>query len=1304
MTLTVLLILFVLIGSVSAAKDNTTTLSKDTSKEINQKISIGNDDSNLNKEILKSNDKNTTLKEPVSGDSFSDIQTAINNANPGEIIELSGLYKGSGTEITISKNNLTIIGNDATLDGQGLSRIFNITGNKITLKNIQFINGYTSENGGAINWDGENGTVENSTFTNNTAYIGGAINWNGANGSVENSTFTNNTAQWGGGAINWNEENGKINRSNFNNNKANTGGVLYWGGENGSINNSNFKNNTAEDGGAIYLEGSYGTVRNCNFINNQATEEGGAILWYGDNGKITYCNFTNNTAQDEGGAINWFYYEGTLSNCNFNNNTANLGGAISWEADSGIISNSTFKGNKAENYRNIYLSSGDLILFNSTLESIVTISQVPDCDVGSNSIINITFDDGSNLENYNVTFFNNNELIKTFAYNSTYNYTYNWNNLAAGNYSITVGDINNNQNKYPADYEAMKFKVTAPMGEFEQLQKLIDNASENSIINLEHNYTYTINLDTIRQGILINKNLTVNGNGFTIDAKGSSRIFQITGAGITLKNIKFINAYTTESGGAISWSGENGTINQCTFNNNTAEDEGGAINWNGVNGVVSNCNFNNNNATSFNGGAINWNGENGTINQCTFNNNTAEYEGGAIYWAEPNGTVNNCKFDKNTAYIGGAIEWIGEKGTITNCTFTNNKAYDGGAIDLMGEKGTITNSTFTKNNATGNGGAINWEYSNKGNISRCNFTNNTAQEDGGAIYWTGNNSTLSDSIFKANKAMNYRNIYSQNNILNLFNCSLETIITISQIPDCIFGSSATINLTFDDGTHFEGYNVTLYNNNELIKTFEYNNTYNYTYTMDNLAAGEYTITVGYTNNNKNKYIANYEAMKFTVTKYTSSVSIEPINNVTYNSEVIVDFHVENRTSITIIVTNLQTGEKLTFKNFTGSEFRINNIIAGEYNITITNSENENYSSSNASALFNIAKAKLNPADINITVTPGKGDATISITAPKDFNGNINVIINGTSYPVSVVNGNASKIIPLAPGKYNLTGANITENQIYNDTIIPQNISFEVEKLDPQHIYSIIDNKDMSVFYMEGALFTVRIVDENKNPVCGKTVTFKVNGKEYTADSDANGYASIPIEWKPGKSTITATCENTTVFNSIQVKSVIHSTKNVKVKKSKNTKFKVALWGLKAKIVKKPAFKYNGKTKVPVKIGKDLAGKKVSVKFKGEYFTTKVDLKGNGVLKISKKLAHDLKLKKGKKYKGRVVYKDMVIYKNTPLNVKIDGKTYTVKTNKKGETVFKITKKMVKNLKVGKKYPYYVEFGENTAKGNLVIKK
>ena len=97
----------------------------------------------------------------------------------------------------------------------------------------------------------------------------------------------------------------------------------------------------------------------------------------------------------------------------------------------------------------------------------------------------------------------------------------------------------------------------------------------------------------------------------------------------------------------------------------------------------------------------------------------------------------------------------------------------------------------------------------------------------------------------------------------------------------------------------------------------------------------------------------------------------------------------------------------------------------------------------------------------------------------------------------------------------------------------------------------------------------------------------------------------------------------------------------------------------------------------------MAGKKVLIKFKGKYFNAKVNSKGKGVLKISKKVARELKLKKGKKYKAVGQYKDSLIYKNKHLNVKINGKTFTVKTNKKGEVSFKITSKMVKNLKLVK---------------------
>ncbi|MBE6502664.1 MAG: hypothetical protein E7Z79_09545, partial [Methanobrevibacter thaueri] len=38
-------------------------------------------------------------------------------------------------------------------------------------------------------------------------------------------------------------------------------------------------------------------------------------------------------------------------------------------------------------------------------------------------------------------------------------------------------------------------------GEFGELQKLIDDASDKSTINLERNYTYTIGTDTITEGI-----------------------------------------------------------------------------------------------------------------------------------------------------------------------------------------------------------------------------------------------------------------------------------------------------------------------------------------------------------------------------------------------------------------------------------------------------------------------------------------------------------------------------------------------------------------------------------------------------------------------------------------------------------------------------------------------------------------------------------------------------------------------------------------------------------------------------------
>jgi len=52
-------------------------------------------------------------------------------------------------------------------------------------------------------------------------------------------------------------------------------------------------------------------------------------------------------------------------------------------------------------------------------------------------------------------------------------------------------------------------------------------------------------------------------------------------------------------------------------------------------------------------------------------------------------------------------------------------------------------------------------------------------------------------------------------------------------------------------------------------------------------------------------------------------------------------------------------------------------------------------------------------DNNINVTPGKGNATVNVTAPKEFTGNISVLLDNTSYSIPV-NGTGSKILPLTP--------------------------------------------------------------------------------------------------------------------------------------------------------------------------------------------------------------------------------------------------------------------------------------------------
>ena len=88
-------------------------------------------------------------------------------------------------------------------------------------------------------------------------------------------------------------------------------------------------------------------------------------------------------------------------------------------------------------------------------------------------------------------------------------------------------------------------------GSFTDLQDNVSSAS--NTLNLNRNYTYnsTIDASISVEGIKINKSLTIDGNGYTIDANNFGRIFNINASDVILKNIIFINSHYAGKGGAI---------------------------------------------------------------------------------------------------------------------------------------------------------------------------------------------------------------------------------------------------------------------------------------------------------------------------------------------------------------------------------------------------------------------------------------------------------------------------------------------------------------------------------------------------------------------------------------------------------------------------------------------------------------------------------------------------------------------------------------------------------------------------------
>ena len=816
---------------------------------------------------------------------------------------------------------------------------------------------------------------------------------------------------------------------------------------------------------------------------------------------------------------------------------------------------------------------------------------------------------------------------------------------------LTIGSVSANDNmteelssiddEVTAEIDDMNTGLTeeneADNGTFADLNQLISE-SEDSVV-LKHDYIFNSTRDEgYKNGIVIQKsNLVIDGAGHTIDGKGQARVFNVTGTNVIFKNIKFINGFTDNEGGALYISGDASSIINCTFTNNKAQVEAGAAFIKSTDATIRDSKFINN--TGVYNGALLVNGENTLIDNCLFKDNFANISAGAVGWSyKKNGIIKNSIFINNSAVNegGGAIFWNNAtNGQIINSRFYNNTAKPyGGAIfiknatnfqiiDSTFEGNNATNhtidSTFEGNNATGKGGAVYW-LGGTGTVTSSTFNRNYAEEDGGAIYLRVQNGIIKDSNFTENKAFYNGAVYINSIEGTVYNCIFtnNTATDSAGALGWVKKENGTIaDCTFKDNSAPRGGAIFLNNGTEFYissSIFENNNASQHggaifwdsgnegriakCYFKNNYA-GEFGGAICW-NNTKNGYIHHSQ---FDINKAHDGGAI-------YFSE---------------------ANGIITYSTFTNNTATSGGAIFNNGTININGNTFTDNRADDGNDIAGNGKVKYN-VEITIETVDNEYGKTVKIIVkltndgPAVNNGTVSVTVNKITYNATVKDAVATiPISKLNAGSYDID-ITYTGDSIYNNNT--KKDKFVINKKDAG-----ITGKARSYVINYGGKYSVTV-----NGLSNVKVIFRLNNKIIeSAITDKNGIAKISLTpkmlktAKAGKRNMQVTLDN----NNYQ------GVKN----------FKITINKEKTKITAKAkAFKSSVKTKkytIYLKNSKGKAIKKVKVilKVKGKTYKVKTNSKGKATFKIKK-------LTKTGKYTAKINFKGNAYYKASSAKAKI----------------------------------------------------
>ncbi len=995
-----LLSLIFSVGAVAAAEDMTFDQSNmgevplgasDVTPEVTQEIDddvdlsskSGPSELEVNKgsgnetgSLKANNDAPVGISTVVSGTTFSSLQTAINNANDGDVLILNNNFEQtSSSPIEITKS-ITIQGNGYTLNGKNVV-IFYLRADGIKLKDIVFKSSMTSTQGSAIQCHGDYCELDGCTFS---GFQSCAIRW--------------------------------------------------WG--------------------------SYGKLTNCVF-NGNSPDRWDLVMWHGESSTISGCTFTNNKC-DLGAPIGITADGCIVTGCTFTNNDARYGPAIEWSGANGFISNSVFK----DNYLNY-----DVDLIDTVTDSEIIVKMNTHCNYinaiyvsSKNADVtfnNVQYFDGQNMVNtnnkYPVKSGPIGQQIKMQAYDAD-------NNLvrtvyARTNASAQASFVNFGRYRYVFTFDGNTYfksaSKTVGAGDYYILYQLIDRAGNNAVINLNRDYAYTPGIDSNSFVSIRNDNVTINGNGYSIDGKGLKSIFYIGGDNVVLNNITFKNGKSSY-GGAIHWYGINGVLINSKFINNSAN-YGGAVYWvaygnkyysasndyydpyyGGYGSLIMPDNY-------FDDFVNEVSKAKGTVSNCIFTDNTASNHGGAI-WMSASVEYNYYSYRSSVSgYDYENVEAdlkIGERINIIDSIFTDNVSPSGSAIFIKSEEYIY----FYDQLGYGNENLLDrYTFDFTSTVKDCVFVGNNGIQifaediDFIADYnWWGNNATNFNETPNTNADIT--NWY----FLNMSADKKIATISLNNLYDFVSGAVSSnpnysladvvLALTAKDAS-FAKDSVLITGNGKADVAYE-----------NSLKA--YSLTASYGNASM--------TLNLIPDSEFSAVLNSSIIDYGENTKVIIDL-VDDATGYVGVIVYNDKGEYLN-RNVTVGEARegiiISGLNVGEYEVKVIYWGDAIYNK--AEAILPLSVRKTNP-QIGINVDGDLfvgGTVTITVTAPDD--GDLFVLIDSIEVPYTGSNGIYTVTVSSATFGNHTVVAVLENSTNYNDG--HASTSFEINKKDPTIVPTI----------------------------------------------------------------------------------------------------------------------------------------------------------------------------------------------------------------------------------------------------------